>query len=476
MYFMWPRLRMEFFKKNKTVELRKPDNVLIDQSQKNVITSEIFPVLEILKSNEFVKNQLPKNLDTDLQLLQPEIELGDEFDEPRYEVRLQSWQESIRTGEFTTKNYELTPEALNLFKQLGLDSKAFSMLYGNQIQHAIHQEFVDIVNNAGLIYLKTKNEESRELAKEIIICSDAGSSYLKAGFILKATYTANFCWALLDCGIAMSEGAVQGLKNTGELLTHPIEAATKLSHAIYNAGYYLGKILTTLVNDGIIAIKNPEEAATRIEQRVEKINTIIQAIEDKLKTKQPRDIVKKSTELVVESWCTGKILSFLAKFLKDSNNKFSEIIKKLGPAEEAVAITAEGLPVQVRIAEEGIEQLFSLKDVPWKIESNLAKNISWTNHGFKHFPPKNLSWKEIVKLTKTGDALYKPGINIEKIERFAWENGKKVTTDKPWKVIEFDHIIGAKNGTETQFMRVEISANTIHGHPITPAEFKKYLS
>lgn len=33
--------------------------------------------------------------------------------------------------------------------------------------------------------------------------------------------------------------------------------------------------------------------------------------------------------------------------------------------------------------------------------------------------------------------------------------------------------IGANDGKETQFMRVELSANTIHGHPISEDAFKK---
>lgn len=303
--------------------------------------------------------KMPEILAADIQqLIESEKDVWDEFKtEPRYATRLKSWQESINANKFTMQNYELTPDALNLFKQLGLDSNTFSTFYGNQIQHAIHQEFVDVVNNAGLIYLKTKNVESRDLAKNIITFSDAGSSFLKTGFILKATYTADFCWALLDCGIAMAEGAVQGVKNSSELLAHPIKTAKKLSHAIYDAGYYLGKLLTTLVNDGIIAIKNPEEAATRIEPRIKKINHFIQAIEDKLKTKQPRDIAKKTTEIIVESWCTGKLLSALAKFLKDSSNKFYETMAKVVTQKDALKLAAEGFPVQVRIAEEAINNL-----------------------------------------------------------------------------------------------------------------------
>jgi len=104
-----------------------------------------------------------------------------------------------------------------------------------------------------------------------------------------------------------------------------------------------------------------------------------------------------------------------------------------------------------------------------------APKISWTNHGHKHFPKKHLSWKETIKETRYGDAKYKPEVNIEKLERMAWEKGTPVTSKKPWKVFKADDIIGATDGIETPYMRIEMSANTIHGHPITLAEYKAYL-
>ncbi len=100
-------------------------------------------------------------------------------------------------------------------------------------------------------------------------------------------------------------------------------------------------------------------------------------------------------------------------------------------------------------------------------------DVEWTNHGFKHFPPKNKSWKSVVESTKNGPAKYIPGIDIESIEREAWRDGVPVSNGKPWKVKEYDFTIGAKEGVETKYIRVEKSANTIHGHPITPGEYKK---
>ncbi|WP_139179534.1 pre-toxin TG domain-containing protein [Lihuaxuella thermophila] len=109
-----------------------------------------------------------------------------------------------------------------------------------------------------------------------------------------------------------------------------------------------------------------------------------------------------------------------------------------------------------------------------------AKNAKWTPHGGKHVPPPNKSFKEIIEMTKNGKpAKYKPGIDIEKIEREAWEKGIEVNPGEGkgtrWKIIELDEVVGASDGQKTKYMRVEYSANTIHGHPITESEYKKLL-
>ncbi len=102
--------------------------------------------------------------------------------------------------------------------------------------------------------------------------------------------------------------------------------------------------------------------------------------------------------------------------------------------------------------------------------------VEWAAYKSKHKPKKGMPWKKVVRSTETGVAKYKPEINIKDIELHAWYNGTPVTTPgKNFKVFKSDSIIGAKWGKETCFMRVECSANTIHGHPISEAEYLKYL-
>lgn len=100
-------------------------------------------------------------------------------------------------------------------------------------------------------------------------------------------------------------------------------------------------------------------------------------------------------------------------------------------------------------------------------------NPDWTNHGFKHFPQKNMTWNDIIKSTKSGPAKYIPGINIEELERSVYKTGQPVTNGKTWKIEDTGRIIGASEGKESQWIRVEYSSGTIHGHPISLNEFRK---
>jgi len=101
------------------------------------------------------------------------------------------------------------------------------------------------------------------------------------------------------------------------------------------------------------------------------------------------------------------------------------------------------------------------------------EDVVWTSHGGKHVVPRNVPWNKIVENTKNGPAKYKPGTNIEALERKIWSKGTPVTNGNSWKVMEFSDEIGASGGKSSNWVRVEESAGTIHGHPITQDEFCK---
>lgn len=65
-----------------------------------------------------------------------------------------------------------------------------------------------------------------------------------------------------------------------------------------------------------------------------------------------------------------------------------------------------------------------------------------------------------MKSTKSGPAKYLHGTDVEALERSVWRNGLNVTNGKTWKVMKFDKVVGASEGVETRYVRVEYSGGT----------------
>jgi hypothetical protein len=139
--------------------------------------------------------------------------------------------------------------------------------------------------------------------------------------------------------------------------------------------------------------------------------------------------------------------------------------------DEALAASEKQLYSEMSAAGKGKN---AVKSGGSSLSSAGAKDVKWIAYN-EHVASKHLSWKDVVKNTRHGKAKYIHGTNVEQLERFAWENGKPTTNGRPWKVLDCEKIIGASEGIETQYMRIECSSNTIHGHPISPAEYRYLL-
>ena len=97
-------------------------------------------------------------------------------------------------------------------------------------------------------------------------------------------------------------------------------------------------------------------------------------------------------------------------------------------------------------------------------------------HKHKHYPPKGVPWKDVIKTTGNGgSAKFKPEVNISEIDIDAWENGQVTEKHSTWKVKQYDHVIGAYAGKETQWVVVKESQGVIHSHPISEQKAKGYI-
>lgn len=57
------------------------------------------------------------------------------------------------------------------------------------------------------------------------------------------------------------------------------------------------------------------------------------------------------------------------------------------------------------------------KNISENLKAPIHNEINWTVHDHKYSLSKNMSWEAIIEPTKTGTAKYKPGIDIEILER-----------------------------------------------------------
>ena len=62
---------------------------------------------------------------------------------------------------------------------------------------------------------------------------------------------------------------------------------------------------------------------------------------------------------------------------------------------------------------------------------------------------------------------------MQALEANAWSKGQPVTNGKPWKVMDIGKVVGASEGKTSQWIRVEMSGNTIHGCPISKIEYQR---
>lgn len=146
---------------------------------------------------------------------------------------------------------------------------------------------------------------------------------------------------------------VQGFKNTADMIVHPVQTVQGLGHAAAHAGRCLGKVLNVLITEHDLCFTDPEEFARIWKSRVGKIQTVLVALEDKWHITPTRDIVKGVSAIGTEMVLMNELAAVTGKFLTEARNKalqFAENFER--EAEVVLAMTAEGIPLEVRVAEE----------------------------------------------------------------------------------------------------------------------------
>jgi hypothetical protein len=102
------------------------------------------------------------------------------------------------------------------------------------------------------------------------------------------------------------------------------------------------------------------------------------------------------------------------------------------------------------------------------------ENITKPDNKSNHLVSGNLSESQIIKSTQNGPAKYFGKVNeVQALEKTALKNG--IVINDGTVIYDAGYNIGASAGSKTQYIRVDISAGTYHGHPIPPSQYNAYL-
>ena len=293
--------------------------------------------------------------------------------------------------QYASKSYNLNNNVKQLLLKYNHDTARFTQCSGNQLQHAVHQESLDLLNRIDHLSPTSVLYDHQEALVDFTV---AIVDYNRAGLTDKATTVADFCWILLDYGQAVAEGAAIGIQSAvTDILNNPIEATVSMVASKPLLVYQLSKILYNVADIGFTAITSVDQAKDKWNKYAAPLNTVI----DKIYNKEIslRDAVKGGTALVVGVTAQGKLLGGLGKFcntIKQKTINFAQNSSLLNP--QQYLTTPEGLLFKAtantnKLKQSGQVAALNLKNSVEKItrinQSPIAvlKNGYYEVNGFK---------------------------------------------------------------------------------------------
>jgi len=245
-------------------------------------------------------------------------------DTTRIEQRIQTLQ-TMNNGQviYTEQSYTLSSSAAQLIEQTDSDPESYKSNYGNQFQQVIHQECIEGIEHlAAMRPFAFLDPYKQGLAG----CFDAAREYNQAGLTSTAATISDFCWTLLDCGLAIAEGAVEGVIGAvKDMAEHPVQTAICAVAGQYVLAYQLSKVLYNVADIGITVLVDIERAAQKWDDYITPITQLIDAIESKQITL--RDALKGATYLAVQWKTQERLLNGLGKICTVAKTRALEFAK-----------------------------------------------------------------------------------------------------------------------------------------------------
>jgi hypothetical protein len=412
------------------------------------------------KQLDVLKNQITKKIDTYLDIYSS-----------------QNAAESVSSKVFST----LKPNSVSFLNQLKVDQESFGTDLNNPDHRSILTQTGDIVNRTSELKMLLEHQPIHDLMVSTIDTCKLANELSKLGASEEAQVTVYFASALSAKAKDVSVLPEQWIKEHPELRLEVMSAQLQREQEIawsslIDAARRTGRgEFLSMFQEKVTDFSNDSLGNNVVELADCAVNifSFCQHIKLPQQTKavlgnafrhlknQSRALVKSAREVFGESHLrpataaagTGQISA--APTVSTASAMQGNNLTGGGSGGSSKSTQAPAKPNQTG-------------EVP-------VKEVQWVSNNYKHFPKKNIDWKQIVKNTKSGNATYRPTINIETLEREVWNKGTPTKKLQAWKVMKCDGIIGASEGIETEFVVVKMSSGTIHGHPITPQEYKRLL-
>jgi hypothetical protein len=277
----------------------------------------------------------------------------------------------------------------------------------------------------------------------LVDCIDAAREYNQVGLVHKASVITDFCWALLNYGSAVAEGAACGLIGAvRDMVEHPIQTVACVVAGEYVLAYQLCKVVSNVADIGITALHNPSRAREKWNDYIESINNIISAIKNREMT--CRDTIKMGTAVTVGLIAQSKLLGGLSKFYTITKNTvlaFAQNNSSFTPQQymqtpEGLLLRATHEPTHIGTSSKSVPQTSDFKQSAKKLlpkqpgmKGLIKKHQLPTRGKIRYVPPKDCHASEDLPRVML------PGKRNGYRDRFGniWVKGNSRTAGEPFE-------------------------------------------
>jgi hypothetical protein len=270
----------------------------------------------------------------------------------RYNARIKAAKMSMQSNDrWYEQSYTVSAPARRSLVSQSISADTFGMLYGNILQHVLHKEFVDLVNNTALEHdTYHHNSAITHLSKTIFEFADIGREYIRNGAIVQASRVADMCWAALDCIQAIGEGVHDGVVNTVDMVLHPIQTVTNITKGVGMLAYHVGHVMYELTELDVLMDTDYEAAQKKFNDMSDCFGLVITALQKKQQELKRRDYFKGAASFVTECFLQARLIRGISSVCQSAQKQIPKLASQFGeyiPDKKILLSTTEGIEFEI---------------------------------------------------------------------------------------------------------------------------------